>query len=72
MKLDASTRRQLKARIPALPPWSGRLTFSVIGDPVPKGSVRAVAPGVVIPDNPALKGWAALVRLEAQRAMGRL
>lgn len=49
--------------------------FIVRGTPEPKGSTRAFVPkgwtkAVVTSDNPDLKGWASLVRHEAQRAGG--
>ena len=31
--------------------------FVVLGEPIPQGSMRAIRPGVVVSDNPRLKGW---------------
>ena len=48
------------------------ISFFVPGVPVPKGSLRAVAAGVVRPDNPGLKAWTQTVALFARQAMAAL
>ena len=44
--------------------------FTVLGDPIPQGSMRAIRPGVVVSDNPRLKAWRKNVQASALARCG--
>lgn len=66
---SATTTVNVATGIPLVnPTCGGCIEMFIPGEPVPKGSMRQVARGVMVHDNPKLRRWSQTIQLVAKQA----